>query len=1136
MTRISVFLVLLAAFTISAGKPFEGAKPEVAKSASTSLPQDDYVVMKGTVKDNTGFPLPGVSVRVKGTTTGAATDIDGNFEFRVPNSKGLVLVFSFIGMKDQEIAYKGQASFNVTLEDETTVLDDVIVTGYQKIDRRLFTGSADVVKAEDLKTDGANDVSRMLQGKSAGVQVQNVSGTFGAAPKMRVRGASSIHGDQKPLWVVDGIVQEDVVDVSADDLSSGDAATLISSAVAGLNSDDIESFQILKDASATALYGARAMNGVVVITTKRGKAGSVRVNYSGEFTMRLKPSYNSYNLMNSQEQMRAYLDMEEKGWLNYTDVMRGANGGVYHKMYTALDNYTPGQGFEIPHTTEGKHEYLKRFEKVNTDWFDALFKNSLQHSHSVSITAGTQKARFFASLSYFGDPGWSVADKVDRYTANMNASFDINKYITFHLLTSNSFRKQEAPGATSQATDAVTGIVSRDFDINPFSYALNTSRAMRVKDEDGNPEYYVRNFAPFNIFNELKNNYLELDMLDTKFQGELEIKPMTGWDIRLLGAVRYVKSSREHHITENSNQAEAYRAAYDATMRSSNQYLYSDPDHPGMPKEIVLPQGGFYKRTDNRLLNYYFRAITNYMKSINDIHLFNVTAGMEVKSTERRETFQTGFGIQYDRGNVPYIDYRIIKQLLERGEDFYGINNGYERFVAFFITGGYSFNEKYTLNLTGRYDGSNRMGESMSSRWLPTWNVSGAWHVHNEEFFKPVKSVLSNMTLRATYGLTANMGPATNAKAIFNSSVTFRPSQSDRENEIYITTLGNSDLTWEKQHEFNVGLDLGLLNNKISFSTDYYVRRGFDLIGTLRTMGIGGQGSKLANYANMKSSGVEFSLNTKNITTNKFSWTTNVTFSYSTNEITKLRTSARVVDLTAISGYPMQGRPVRGAYSIPFKGLNESGLPTYEVMDSDGKMITTVDEVNFQDRTYHQQYMKYEGSMDPKYTGGMDNTFKYGPFRLSAFLTYQFGNKVWLYDYFRATYSDLTAMPKEFSNRWMVPGDEKHTKIPVFVSKRQMSDADYNYNVAYNAYNKSTERVAKGDFIRLKELSLSYDVPKEFVNSISLQSVSFRFSASNLWLIYSDKKLKGEDPEFARSGGVSMPVPKQFTLSVKIGF
>ncbi|MCB6972443.1 MULTISPECIES: SusC/RagA family TonB-linked outer membrane protein [Butyricimonas] len=1099
-------------------------KKEVAKQEPPKK-----VTIMGTVKDEHGEVLPGVAVVVKGTGTGAATDIDGNFKFEADRVSGMILQFSFVGMETQEIPYTGQKSLSIVMKDKSLQVDEVVVTGYQKIDRRLFTGSADIVKAADLAVAGSNDVGRMLQGKSSGVQIQNVSGSFGAAPKMRVRGASSIYGDQKPLWVVDGIVLEDVVDVSADDLASGDAATLISSSVAGVNSDDIENIQILKDASATALYGARAMNGVVVITTKRGSKGSMRVSYSGEFTMRVKPMYQEYNIMNSQQQMMFYRDLEEKGWLNYADVSRAAKGGVYRKMYDALDNYDPQVGFELQNTPEDRMRYLSKYEKVNTDWFGILFKNSIQQSHSVSFSVGSERSSFFASLSFFNDPGWTIGDNVSRYTANMNSSFDINKYLKFNFLTSHSYRKQRAPGTIGRETDPVNGSISRNFDLNPFSFALNTSRTMRPYDENGDPEYYVMNYAPFNIIQELKLNYLDIDMLDSKFQAEFEIRPLDGWDIKLLGAVRFVKSTREHKIKEGSNLAECYRADYDATVRGSNNFLYNDPSTPGLPAISVLPQGGFYNRTDNRLLNYYFRATTNYSGMIAERHMYNVMAGMEMRSTNRRETYSKGFGIQYDRGNVPFIDYRIIKQILERNDQYFGLENAYDRFVAMFLTGSFSWAGKYTLNLTGRYDGSNRMGQATSSRWLPTWNVSGAWNVKEESFMQNIDNI-SLLTLRATYGLTASMGPATNAKAVFMGDVSFRPTQAEKENQIVIHSLENSELTWEKQYELNLGADLGLWNNRVSVSTDVYFRNGFDLIGILRTMGIGGESLKYANYADMKSNGVELTINTKNMIRPKFSWTTNLTFAYNRNEITNLASNSQVMQLISPSGAPMEGKPVRGVYAIPFKGLNSQGLPTYLNQDHE----VTVSDLNLQE-VQKTDFLKYMGSADPKFTGGFDNSFKYGDFRLAVFFTYQFGSKIWLDPVFKYRYYDNEAIPNEFADRWMAAGDEKYTKIPAIISHRQYKNSP-ELELAYNAYNYSTERVAKGDFIRLKEVTLSYDIPKDWIKGWKIENLSFRVSASNLCILYADKKLKGQDPEFARSGGVALPVPRQFTLAVKLGF
>ena len=623
--------------------------------------------------------------------------------------------------------------------DKEKELEEVVVTGYQKIDRKLFTGAAARISGEEAKVDGVGDVSQMLQGKAAGVGVQSVSGTFGAAPKIRVRGASSIYGNQTPLWVVDGVVLEDVVEVSADDLSSGNAATLISSAVAGLNPDDIDNFQILKDASATALYGARAMNGVIVVNTKRGRKGHASISYTGEFTVRTRPSYRQYNIMNSKDQMSVLMELEDKGWFNHAQMARTENGGVFYLMNDLIYRG------ELMNTESARLAYLQKAEMRNTNWFKELFRPTIQSNNSVSISSGTDRSSFYASMSFLDDPGWSVSDKVRRYTANVNASYDISKWLTLGVGVNGSVRNQRAPGTLDRTADPVSGEYSRDFDINPFSYALNTSRTMSPDDT------YIMNYAPFNILNEARNNYIDLDMTDMKFQLELTYKPVKGLDLSAIGAFRYVKSTQENKVTGESNLAQAYRAAGDATIREKNKFLYRDPDNPDAVPEVVMPKGGFYNTTDNILKSYYFRASANYNRLIAQTHPFNVLVGMEVKSADRQSGFNNGYGFQWDRGGTPFVDYRIIQQLLLGGDNYYGLSQYYDRFVAFFATGSFSYKGRYTFNLTGRMDGSNRLGRSRDARWLPTWNVSGAWNVLEEEWMKS-QNVVSTLSLRATYG------------------------------------------------------------------------------------------------------------------------------------------------------------------------------------------------------------------------------------------------------------------------------------------------------------------------------------------------------------------------------------------------
>ena len=413
--------------------------------------------VKGTVVDAQGEPVVGAAVYVEGfQSIGTMSDLDGNFTIKNVPEKAKYVVASCMGYKDERLPV--QETLKFVLQDDSTVLDAAVATGMQTVDRRLMTGSTAKVDAESAKLAGVADISRSLEGQVAGVSVQNVSGTFGTAPKIRVRGATSIYGSSKPLWVVDGVIMEDVVDVSADDLSSGDASTLISSAIAGLNSDDIESFDILKDGSATSIYGARAMAGVIVVTTKKGKAGQSHISYTGEYTVRLKPSYSTFNIMNSQDQMSIYQELQQKGYLNYAETANSMNTGIYGKMYQLISQYDATSGkFGLQNTDAARAAYLRAAEYRNTDWFDLLFSNSLQHNHSVSTSGGSDKSNYYASLSLMDDPGWTLQSSVQRYTANLNTTYKIFPNLSVNMIANASYRKQRAPGTLSSEIDPRPG-------------------------------------------------------------------------------------------------------------------------------------------------------------------------------------------------------------------------------------------------------------------------------------------------------------------------------------------------------------------------------------------------------------------------------------------------------------------------------------------------------------------------------------------------------------------------------------------------------------------------------------------------------------------------------------------------------
>ena len=1072
-------------------------------------------------------PVVGASVMVKGTKVGTSTDIDGKFTIGKLPAGAKTLVVSYIGMKTKQVPIVKGTEMKISLESDAEQLQEVVVTGMQKMDKRLFTGAATKIDAQDARISGMADISRSLEGRAAGVSVQNVSGTFGTAPKIRVRGATSIYGSSKPLWVVDGVIMEDVMNVSADDLSSGNAETLISSAIAGLNADDIESFDILKDGSATSIYGARAMAGVIVVTTKKGKAGRNSINYTGEFTMRLKPNYRDFNIMNSQDQMSVYQELAQKGYLNYAEIANASSSGVYGKMYQLINQYDPATGrFGLENTDEAKANYLRAAEYRNTDWFDQLFSNSVMSTHSISLSSGTEKAQHYVSASVMYDPGWYKQSDVQRYTANLNSNFNISDKVSFNLISNASYRKQKAPGTLGSEIDAVSGEVKRDFDINPYSYSMNTSRTLDVN------EFYTRSYAPFNILHELKNNYMKLGVSDFRLTGVLTYKPIRKVELSLLGGMQNTSTSQEHFILDDSNQALAYRWMPTAAIRDRNPLLYTNPDDPYAFPVSILPNGGIYERADRSMFKWDMRAAARYNDVFAENHIVNLYAGMETNSVDRHSTWFRGWGMQYSMGEIPNYAYQVFKRGQEENTDYYTLTNTSERSVAFFGNATYSYKGKYNLNGTLRYEGTNSLGKSRSSRWLPTWNVSGSWNAHEEEWFHNLHPTWSHLTLKASYSLTGDRPSVSNAYAIIKSKNPWRPSTGANESSLYVSSLANSELTYEKKHELNLGLSTGFIDNRINVEFDWYRRNNFDLIGVTNTQGIGGEIQKFGNVASMRSHGVELSLTTKNIVTKDFSWTTNFIYSYNKNKVTDLKTTKNVMQLVSGSGFAQEGYPVRSLFSIPFMGLNEEGLPTF--LDQDGNISTT--GIYFQTSDPEKlKFLKYSGSIDPTDLGSFGNIFRYKDFTLNVYITYSFGNVIRLDPVFSDEYTDLTATPKEFNNRWTVPGDENRTNIPVIASMRQNKN-DSHLDYAYNAYNYSDARIAKGDFIRMKEISLAYQVPAKVTNALRLSNAMLKLQATNLFLIYADKKLNGQDPEFFNTGGVAAPTPKQFTLTVNLGF
>ena len=1106
-------------------------------SIQLSFAQEKQIT--GIITDSNNLPLGGVTVVIDGTTKGVVSNFDG--EYTILAKPGNVLKFSFVGMQTLKLTVGADNILSVTMKEDVESLDTVVITGYQNVKRELFTGASQTIKAQDIKLDGLPDISGALEGRAAGVSVQNVTGTFGAAPRITIRGSSSILGDTKPIWIVDGVIQEEIVNISVSDLVSGDPNTLLSSAIAGLNPSDVESFEILKDASATSLYGARALNGVVVITTKSGKKNQKPTfTYNGEFLMRDRPRYNNYDLLNSQETVSVYRELESKGFLNYPDVLASRNGGIYNIRAQAINAFNDTTGtFGIPNTPEARAAFLQPYELANTDWFDELFNMTPTQTHNISFSSGSENSSSYASLGYYTDAGWTIADRVRRITSNLrNTYYLADDKLKLTMFLQGNIRNQKTPGAQTRQEDQFFGSFNREFDINPFAYALSTSRALRPRNENGDLEYYRTNWAPFNIFNETANNSLELNVFDVKFQGQAEYKLNKNLTYNFLGSARYVTSNGEQGATENSNLAAAYRADETAIVRDANTFLFTDPDDGVALPRVVLPVGGILTTSKNTLTTYTFRNALEFSKTFNDVHGLTIYTSQEYRHADRSESSYTGYGYQFDSGGTVFTDPDILRKVILEGNDYFSSQETRQREVSLATQLTYDYNKKYILSLTGNYEGSNRAGKSSSARWLPTYSIAGRWNAHKEGFLQN-SNVISSLVFRPSYGVTGLLADvASNNLAIFLNQVTDRFTADDRENFIDIEDLQNSDLTYERTKELNLGLEVGLFKGRINTVVDVYFRKGIDLIDLIRTTGIGGESLKLGNNSEMNTNGVEFQLNTVNIDADQFQWKTGFNISFINQEIINLRQQTNVFDLIAGTG---RGNAVGFApgsiFSYKFDGLNEFGLPQFFTDQPDFDSDNPYALIDFQDTEDVLDYLVHEGSTLPTVTGGFANNFKLKNWDFSFFLSFSAGNKIRLNPTYASRYSDLDIFPREFTNRWLQPGDEEITSIPTIASESLIQSYGATaLRQAYNAYNYSTERVADGDFIRMKNIAVGYSFPKDELKRIGLTSLRMNLQGTNLFLLYSDSKLGGQDPEFFNSGGVAYPITRSFTLSLNVGF
>ena len=1083
----------------------------VITASKTKSDEKKEITIKGRVfmKDSTG--VPGATIILKGTSIGLITNMLGEFTLTIPYMKSPVLIFSFLGMKTREVRYVGQKEMLVLMEEDVKAMDEVIVTGYQRIRKSDMVGSTNTVKREDLFFDGTNSIEQMLQGKLPGMLVMNTSGLVGKRQKVRVRGTSTLLGNQEPVWVVDGIIQEDPLPFNTRSLDAlGNMSQdnfdmvkdFIGNAIAWLNPNDIEDITVLKDASATVMYGVKAANGVILIKTKRGKAGRMSVNYSGNLTFTPRLTYEKMNLMNSKERVDVSREIYARGLTSNQRPLEsiGYEGllGRYLAKEISYDDFD---------------SEVKKLETVNTDWFDLLFRNSLSMNHSLSVSGGTDKISYYGSINATENKGTSIGNESTSYSANVNISAKFGEKVNLSL-----------------GMNASTSETEGYYQVDPYGYATKTSRVIPCFTEDGKKYFYKDvNGYMYNILHEIsmtgnKNTNRSMGV-SVSFRWNI----LKGLQFESTFGLNTSNVMGESFADEQSQYITMKRGYEFGTQRPADE-LY---------KKSRLPHGGELNTTENRNFNYTWRNVLSYSYVLAEKHRFSLMFGQECRSNKYDGVSSTIYG--YFPGRGKSVSMPPITVLSPSGNGNYVANDLLNSFntvvtdrkanyIGLFGSFSYGFNERYILTASIRSDASNRFGQDTRNRFLPVWSVGARWNVHYEPWMQN-QHVISDLNFRVSYGwqgnVAENYGPDLIAR-IGSGSTTIDQYRTG-EYMMFIKSLPYGNLRWEKTKTINLGTDFGLFENKITWTVEYYYKKTEDMIVEKQVPYAYGVASMPINGGNMSNQGLEVSVGFTPVRTKDFIWNVSVNTSKNFNKV-KSNINENENWRAAVGGnLNKKGYAVSSFWAFDFKGLNpKTGAAEFNMPLAEENPEVYSDATTF---------MKYMGTLEPDFQGGVSMSWRYKSLSISTSFNLQIGGKKFLYHVFSedivtSTPSAYVNLPKEMVKRWRKPGDELHTDIPALLSSSltwvmlPTGTTEYSPRV----YNYSDARVVNASFLRCNSLSLSYTLPEKWVKRMFLKNLSLSASMSNPFKIVS-KGFKGMDPEVATG---AQPLSHTYSFGINI--
>ena len=1087
----------------------------VLTSAFAASRQVQGVVISS--EDN--MPLIGASVYIKAedlskdgnspTITGVITDIDGKFNISVP--EGVTRLFcSYVGHEVQELKLvPGKNQYEITLFPSAQVLDAVVVTGYQTVERRKLTAAVGKLNISDETIGAVKSIDQALAGQIAGLSVTSTSGAPGAPAKIRIRGTSSLNGTQDPLWVLDGIPLEGT-DVPQSNVLN-DVSNIQQSSIAGLNPADIENITVLKDAAATAIYGARAANGVIVITTKKGKVGKPVINFSSKFTYMPTLSTNRLNMLNSQEKVDLELELLRSNFAY------GDNKGGVSKIisgYGLTDAYKKGGWSAL--TPEAQTD-ISRLRNTETDWGDILFRDAFNQEYSLSLSGGNERVTYYTSIGYYQENGNVKGVGLDRLNIVAKTSYKVNRMLKFGVSLFVNRRNNK-----TYLTDTY-GLV------NPVYYSRKANPYYQPFDANGNYVYDfdVQNNSDtdlgFNIFEERKNTSNEetINALSSIFDAELRFNDKLKFTTQL--GLQLDKASKEQIADKESFSMRI--------IRKNSKYW----DSASQSNKYFIPDGGVHKAYENTNSQITWKAMGEYRDSFNDMHELEVMVGTELRKTWYETLFSAGYG--FDRQTLT--TKPVVFPDEDRARQFPLHQKTYKEnaYVSFFSTASYSLMNRYTFGGSIRFDGSDLFGVDKKYRYLPLYSVSGLWRLSNEPFMQGTRKWMDNLAFRVSYGIQGNIDKNT-SPFLLGKYIVDNILPGGSEHMIDINSAPNKKLRWEKTQSVNVGLDFSVLNQAINLSVDYYYRKGTDLIGKQMLPLETGFVSTNINWASMVNKGVEVSLSTRNVATKNFSWYTNLNFAYNNNKVLR----EAIPEAQTIPG--REGYPVDAIFAIKTAGLDEEGYPLF--YDKEGKKVTLKELYRLQDPfglgftvnsdvtpAEERSFYSYIGSQDTPYTGGLINTFSYKNWELTANLSFNLGGYVRTTPSYNFINFDRGQnVNSDILDRWTPENTDG--RLPALITSEKRADEYYWYDQKSEIYKNLDIWVKKLNYFRLQNLRLGYRLPEKMIKSLGMGSASVAIEGRNL-LVFGSSYKNFLDPE-SMYNPYAPPIPKSITFSLNLNF